>query len=216
MMKTKNEIRQESIEFLIAEYNEISKDTRRLRQEGANRLNFFITITSSIFAFLAFLAQKSPTNSTSFQSISLGAFLSLLLIGIDTLNTVIRRDINTDLNVRATSRIRLFFSKQSPEIKQYLTWRCHDEPTPWIKNNNSSFRRTVQYILSINCAIIASLIINLLGGQSVIIIIVGFIVFVGSVISFWAYAMRQFNIAHLLAQDNVRFPKDPEDMNEGK
>ena len=52
----KNE--QSAIEFLIAEYNEISQETRRLRQEGIVRLNFFIAITSSILAVLVFLSQS--------------------------------------------------------------------------------------------------------------------------------------------------------------
>jgi len=215
-MTNDKDTRQEAIQFLIAEYNELSQDTRRLRQEGTNRLNFLVTITSSLLTVLAFFSQGQPSADFFFQAVSIAILLLLVLIGLDTFNTIIGRDINTDRNVRATGRIRLFFSKQSPEIRDYLTWRCHDEPTSWVTKNNSTIRKTVQYILSLNCALIVSLLLNLAGSNSAISVISGVIVFVGAFNSFQAYAMRRFKSALLKAQETIRFPKDPDYANEGK
>jgi len=157
-----------AIEFLIADYSEISQDTRRLRQEGIVRMNFFITITSSFLAVLVFLSQSQGTTDTFFQVAAIVALCLLLIVGLDTFKFTIGRDVSTDLNIRATGRIRRFFSQQNPEIQMYLTWRCHDEPTPWITNNTSDVRRIVQYILSSICALITGLVLNLVGANSVI------------------------------------------------
>ena len=213
----KNEGHERSaIEFLIAEYNEISQETRRLRQEGIVRLNFFITITSSILAVLVFLSQSKVTTDTFFQVAAIGVLCLLLLVGLDTFNFTIGRDVNTDLNIRATGRIRRFFSQQNPEIQNYLTWRCHDEPTPWITNNTSGVRRIVQYILSSICALITGLALNLAGVNSVISMIFGVIMLIISFIGFRGYAVRRFKQASIAARKSVRFPEEDQQVVEGK
>lgn len=203
-------------EFLIAEYNEISQDTRRLRQEGIVRLNFFITITSSILAVLVFLSQSKLTTDAFFRVAAIGVLCLLLLVGLDTFSFTIGRDISTDLNVRATGRIRRFFSQQNPEIQNYLTWRCHDEPTTWITNNTSGVRRIVQYILSSICALITGLALNLVGANSAISIIFGIIVLISSFLGFRSYVMRRLKQASIAARKSVRFPDDDQKLAEGK
>jgi hypothetical protein len=206
---------QRAIEFLIAEYNEISQETRRLRQEGIVRLNFFITITSSILAVLVFLSQSKIIIDTFFQATAIGVLCLLLLVGFDTFNFTISRDVNTDLNIRATARIRRFFSEQHPEIQRYLTWRCHDESTAWITDNNSGVRRIVQYILSAICALIIGLILNLMGMSLVMTTMFGVMVLVIAFIGFRGYAVRRFKKASIAARKSVRFPEEGQRIAEG-
>ena len=210
----KNE--QSAIEFLIAEYNEISQETRRLRQEGIVRLNFFIAITSSILAVLVFLSQSKATTDAFFQISAIGVLSLLLLVGLNTFSFTIGRDISTDLNIRATGRIRRFFSQQNPEIQEYLTWRCHDEPTSWITNNTSGLRRIVQYILSSICALITVLLLNLVGTNLGISTVVGVAILIISFICFRGYAVRKFRQASISARKSVRFPEEDNPMAEGK
>lgn len=205
-----------AIEFLIAEYNEISQDTRRLRQEGSVRLNFFITITSSFLAVLVFLSQSKGTTNTFIQVAAIVALCLLLIVGLDTFKFTIGRDVSTDPNIRATGRIRRFFSQQNPEIQMYLTWRCHDEPTPWITNNTSGVRRIVQYILSSICALIIGLVLNLVGANLGISIVFGVIVLIISFIGFRGYAVRSFKQASIAARKSVRFPEEDNPIAEGK
>jgi pilus assembly protein TadC len=197
---------QGAVEFLIAEYNEISQENRRLRQEGIARLNFFITITSSVLAVLAFLSQENSVAIAVFQAVAIGILLLLFFVGLDTFRFTIRRDIKTDLNIRAIARIRRFFALRNPKIQQYLTWQYHDEPTAWITSNTSNVRLTAQYILSFICALIAGLLLNLIGMPLAAAIALGVIVLVGSFIILQRYAARQFQEARSQAKRSMRFP----------
>lgn len=205
-MSDKENVEQGAVEFLIAEYNEISQETRRLRQEGITRLNFFITITSSILAVLAFVSQNKTMAGIIFQFVASGVLLLLLFIGLDTFKFTIRRDINTDLNIRAVARIRRFFAIQNPKIQQYLTWQYHDEPTPWVTDNTSNVRLTAQYILSFICALMAGLLFNLIGVKLTVSIVIGVVVLVASFLIFQDYATRQFKRASIEAKQSMKFP----------
>jgi hypothetical protein len=203
-----------AIEFLIAEFNEISQETRRLRQEGVARLNFFVTITSSILGVLIFLSQGKTTSGSSLQVAAIGLLFLILLVGLDTFNFLISRDVSTDLNIRATGRIRRFFSTQSPEIQKYLTWRCNDEPTPWITNNNSGVRRTIQYILSSVCTLITYLASNLASANFPMTAVVSVFTFLGSLTAFHHYSTKRFRKAVISAQKSMRFPELPDQEKE--
>jgi hypothetical protein len=215
-MLDKENSEKNAVVFLIAEYNEIAHETRRLRQEGITRLNFFITITSSFLAVLVFLSQSKATFGVSFQIAAIGVLLLLLLIGLDTFDHSIRRDIYTDFNVRAMARIRCFFATQNPEIKQYLTWQYHDEPTLWVTRNNSNVRKTVQYIVSAVCALTIGLVVNLIGFNPVISTIIGGVMLVVSFIGFRGYASKRFRQANIDAEKSTRFPMECVQIGETK
>ncbi|MEA5466950.1 hypothetical protein [Leptothoe sp. PORK10 BA2] len=204
-MANKESIEQGTIEFLIAEYNEISEETRRLRQEGIARLNFFITITSSTLAVLAFLGQSKAMTGVFFQGAAIGVLVLLLFIGWDTFRFTIRRDERTDFNRRAIARIRRFFAVQDPKIQPYLTWQYHDEPMHWVTNNTSNVRFTAQYILSFICALIAGLISNLIGVNPTGTTIIGVVVLIASFLAAQSYAANRFRLAQIEAKESMRF-----------
>ena len=199
---------QKAVEFLVAEYKEIYEEFRRLREEGLRRLNFFITITSSILGGLVLLSQISPASTTFLQLAAIGALLFLLLIGWNTFSFAISRDINTDLNLRATARIRRFFATQNPSIKKHLTWKDDDEPTAWVTRNSSNIRRTVQAILSLLCALVVGLVVNLFSNTLVLSITFGALAFSVALLFLRGYSVRQFQRASEAASKSVRFPKE--------
>lgn len=205
-MENRKNTEQGTVEFLIAEYNEISEETRRLRQEGIARLNFFITITSSTLAVLAFLGQSRTMTGVFFQVAAIGVLVLLFFIGWDTFRFTIRRDEYTDFNRRAIARIRRFFATQDPKIQPYLTWQYHDEPTHWVTKNTSNVRLTAQYILSFICALIAGLIFNLIGVSPTRATIIGIVVLIASFITAQSYAAKRFRLAQLEAKETMRFP----------
>jgi hypothetical protein len=198
-----------SIEFLIAEYNQISEETRRLRNEGLSRLNFFITITSSILAGLVVLSQSNTATDTTVQWVSLGALFFLILVGWNAFKFTISRDISTDFNVRATGRIHRFFMERDPSLRQYLTWQDHDEPTAWIVGNTSNLRSTAQWLLSSLVALALGLTIHLLSGDLRWSVASGGLGFGLSVLGLQRYAGYRFGQARKKAEASVRFRKTP-------
>jgi hypothetical protein len=198
--------RQNTVDFLIAEYTQISEETRRLRAEGLNRLNFFIAITSAILVALVSLAQSNPTAGILLQIAAISAIFLLVLVGIETFRVSISRDINTDFNMRATGRIRRYFADRDSNLEKYLTWQDSDEPTKWVTRNDSGIRRTIQSILSFLCALIVGLIANLVSNTSTVSFSLGTGGFLLSLLFFQRYASRRFKQASEIAAKAVRFP----------
>ena len=196
-----------AVDFLLAEYQEIYQEFRRLRQEGVTRLNFFITLTSVITGGLIILYQLSTTGRGAFEYLAIGSLLFLLIVGWDTVNFSISRDIDTDLNVRATARIRRFFADQYPNIEEYLTWQVHDEPTPWLTKNISNVRRTSQAIFAMLCASIAGLTVELFIQRLEVSLIVSAFVFLVAILVLQQYARWLYRRARNSGHTTVRFPK---------
>jgi hypothetical protein len=207
MEEEKRNQEQKAVEFLIAEYEQIFEEFRRVREEGINRLNFFITITSSILGGLLLISQISPGSTTFLQFVALGVLLFLLLIGWEVFRFAISRDVNTDFNLRAMARIRRFFVAQNPSIKKHLSWGDDDEPTAWITSNSSNIRRIVQAILSLLFSLTVGLVVDLLSNALVLSIVFGALAFSAAWLFLRAYSARKFNKASKIASQSVRFPK---------
>ena len=202
-----NPNRSYSIEFLLAEYNQISEETRRLRAEGLNRLNFFITLTSSVLGGVVLLSQLNITSVVVVEWIALGTLLFLAVVGWNAFRFTVSRDINTDFNIRATARIRRFFVEHDPQVGPYLTWHYHDEPTGWIVGNTSNLRGTTQLILALLLALTVGLVTYLLVGLIISAVIVGLVGFALALALLIRYARHRFEIARKIAEESVRFSR---------
>jgi hypothetical protein len=207
-MAENKQLQDHVVELLMAEYDAMTQEFRRLRSEGLNRLNFFITLTSAVIGGLVLLNQAGPAPSRFIDFASIGSLTFLLLIGLDTFRFAISRDINTDLNLRAIGRIRRFFAHQSPSLEKHLTWQNHDEPTKWVTSNTSGIRRTTQSILSLLFALLVGLIANLVTTDSRVLIAVGVVVFVVTLLGFRGYASWRYQKATESALKSVRFPRN--------
>lgn len=195
------------LEFLLSEQNAMLEEIRRLRSEGLNRLNFFITITSAVVGGLVVLSQLASIPTGFLQHISILALLFLVLIGWGTFEFAISRDIATDSDVRATGRIRRYFIDRNPLLLQYLTWQLHDEPTSWVRDNHSEIRRSAQSILSLVIALITGLIASFLAGDLLLLAVTGIISFIVAYALLGIYARRRYDAACLQANQTSRFPR---------
>lgn len=193
------------VEFLLAEFENVNQEFTRQRQEGMNRLNFFITLTSLIGGALIILGEVGSPSSTDLQYITLGALFFLVIIGWYTFDFTISRDDSTDMVVRAGGRIRRYFTDHRPEIKPYITWQNHDEPTPWITKNVSNVRRTAQALLTFLIAAAFGIVINLIFQLAYVSFAVGILIFGITWFLLDAYAAKRLKKATESASQDVRF-----------
>lgn len=197
-------------DFLIAEYQEISQEFRRTREGGLARLNFLITLTSSILAGLILLAELGSLPAATYQFVATGAILFLIVIAWGTFGFSIYRDIASDSDVRASARIRKHFANQEPAIKFHLTWQDHDEPTFYIKENRSDIRRTAQSILALLIGLLVGILLNLTTGNLAPAAVIGILFVVLAWFLLLTYARRQLKKAYESALRDVRFPRAEE------
>lgn len=196
-----------SLAFLLAEYDQINEERRRSRSEGPNRLNFFLTITSSVLGGWVLLAQIGTIPNTQLQGIGILALLFLCLVGWDTFIFSVSRDVGTDYNLRAMARIRRYFTDQDPSLRRYLSWQEHDDPTPYITRNASSVRSTTQAMLSIFCGLIVGIFLNLTLRLLPLTLITGAGTLLGAYLWLHRYATRQLTQARTIATRTARFPR---------
>jgi len=197
--------------FLVAAYEAINEEGRRLRVEGLARLNFFLTLTAALFTGVVYLYQaESQTESPDFifvQIVALGASLFLILIGWYTFLYTIQRDIYADFNIRATGRISRYFSDLHPGVRPHLLWQDHDEPTIYVTHNHSAIRRILEVVLSFLVALVIGLTTNLVFHSPVS---ASTTAVLGLLITWrfvhW-YSARKYRLAFDKARTSIRFPK---------
>lgn len=204
MPKNKDDIPDYAVDFLLNELKIINDDVRRFRSEGINRLNFFISMTTAILGGLAFLFSFATYDF--FQFALAGGFFLLILIGWNTFQYLIERDIASDKNMRATARIRRFFLDKFSPLEKHITWHAYDSPTSWVTANKSTIRKTVQYILSAVIAVLVGLIAsNFI--MPLISVIIAVILIPITFFTLEIYAKRKFKKAANEAISSIRFPK---------
>lgn len=195
----------ESIEFLLKEFDHSDTERIRLRAEAIERLNYFLTLTSAILGGLVFFGQSAQFQNIIYVLIAALVFLSL--IGWQTFRYIVIRDIHSDNILRSQGRIRRYFVDNDPEIKNYLTWQAHDEPSVYITKNDSAVRITSQSVLSLLLALIFGLLLSLLSIQPVVLMLSSIFLFVVLLFTLEFYAQRQFKKAVKNAQKQVLHPE---------
>jgi hypothetical protein len=180
----------ESTEFLLKEFDHADSERIRLRAEAIQRLNYFLTLTSAILGGLVFFGQSQQIQSAIY--ILIAALIFLSVIGWQTFRYIIVRDINSDKVLRAQGRIRRYFVHNDPQIKDYLMWQTHDEPSGYITKNDSAIRRTSQTVMALLLSLLAGLLVNLLNIQQVSLIPFRIVLFVILLLVLEFYAQSQF------------------------
>ncbi len=208
MSKQNDEPKDSTITFLMAEYSELNEELKRQRDSRLRRLNFFVTITSSVLGGLIIVSGFGSITTVQFHFISLGALFFLLLIGWGTFRYSVERDIKTDEHIRAIARIRHYFVELDPIIKEHLTWQDNDEPTHYIWGRASTIRTTAHVIVSVLCALTVGLIMNLVIKNLPILLAIGLVIFVVAFFGLDNYIKRRFQAAQSDARRAVRFPDD--------
>jgi hypothetical protein len=148
-----------SRQILADEYRLLQDRFLSLRDEGINRLNFFITVTSvSLGSLLIFGASNMPLQ---YFKITLLIVLAVLaLVNFDICKFLVSRDVVTDRYERGLARIRSYFVKLDPTVGDYFVTNITDKPTNYLIQKNSGMQRTAQilegFLLGLFSAILAT------------------------------------------------------------
>lgn len=195
------------IDFLLAEYAQLNDERRRQREAGLNRLNFFITLTSSVIAGLVAISGFGSISHLQIRLIALGALLFLVVVGWGTFLFSIARDISADNDLRAMARIRRYFIDLDSSIDKYLTWQNHDEPTRYVgSKTQSNIRLVTQLILSILFALAAGTTVSLVANNLLLSVGLGLICLPVTFFLLGNYARRKLQTAQEKARSMIRFP----------
>lgn len=201
-----NDNQEHSVKFLLQEFSQIDSERLRLRSEAVQRLNFFLTLTSAILGGLVLFGNSTNTSNNEF--LALAALVALSIIGWQTYDFIVGRDINSDRLLRAGGRIRRYFANNDPTIQKYLMWQVHDEPSKYITHNDSAVRRTIESILAFLISFAVGLFVNIISKQIfLIIVIIGAITFIIILSGLELYASRRFYKAVNDAKAEMLYPK---------
>jgi amino acid permease len=201
-----NDTQEHSVKFLLQEFSQIDSERLRLRSEAVQRLNFFLTLTSAVLGGLVLFGNSANTSNNEF--LALAALIALSIIGWQTYDFIVGRDINSDRLLRAGGRIRRYFADNDPAIQKYLMWQIHDEPSKYITHNDSAVRRTIESILAFLVSFAVGLLVNIISQQSFLtIVIIGVVTFIVFLSGLEFYASRRFHRAVIDAEAEMLHPK---------
>jgi len=208
-MANSEESKKRVVDFLLAEYNKSHDELNRLRDEGMKRLNFFITMTTSVVGGLVILGGWKAISIIQFQLIAIVALLFLLIVGWGVFRFSIYRDIDMDFQLRSIARIRHYFMDLDPKMQRFLVEeKFDDEPTHYITGENvSSFRTTTHTIISLFFSAIAGSLTNLFVDNVIISIVIGLVGFVLAFVTMDNYIKSMFKKALENARKSIQFPK---------
>jgi hypothetical protein len=139
-------------DFLIQEHTTTEADTERLRQEGATRLNILLALFAAVAVATVTVVTSNSLTAAAKAAIGYGALVSVLIYTLLCYDYFIGREITTDRNFRAASRIRRYYVDLYPHLKIYLTLPSYDDPTHQVKKNHSFVLRAVRHLAAIQIA----------------------------------------------------------------
>jgi len=193
-------------DFMLEEYKMLQERFHSLRNEGLNRLNFFITLTSAIAGGVLIFADSSNFSPQFVKILIATAFIMLSIIGWDICGTLVARDRVTDRVERGMARIRQYFVQKDPSISDFLIFPYHDEPTRYItKLSGAGVRRSAQAIESFIVSIIVAVLASLGDLQSVS---VGFLAggaFIANFLILERKARKSYMEAQMIAKNDTKF-----------
>ena len=138
--------------FLLQQYQTIEADTQRLRQEGATRLNILVALIAGVAAATVTVVTSASLTAVTKAAVGYGAFASVLIFTLLCYRYFIEREITTDSNFRALSRIRRYYADLYPPAAKYISWGTHDGPTHQVLHNQSFVLVAVRHLIAIQVA----------------------------------------------------------------
>ncbi|MBW2056672.1 MAG: hypothetical protein JRJ26_04155 [Deltaproteobacteria bacterium] len=151
-----------SVEFLLAEYQRLMESFWHTEELGERRVNFFVTLTAAVIAALAATRDQGISLSQGrVDPIFFYGLGALLLFGLVTLVRIIRRNLESHRYLRATGRIRRYFTETDQGIGSHLYFEPRDDrPVRKKEWREIAFLGTgglVETIALVNCLIAAAL-----------------------------------------------------------
>jgi hypothetical protein len=214
IMDRKSKARVNSLEetssqrILLEEYRALNADYLNLRSEGVNRVNFFITSLSVVLGGALVVVSNNKLPTLYFQLILAAATLILASIGLQIHGYLIHREVSSDLLMRGLARIRNYFVKLDPQIRDNFVTRLVDTPTGSLIHKHSGLRRTIQIIEGFLIGLIFTVISTLLPISQVINIGLGIGVTVLTIMLLELNARRKLNKAFNSAIADMKFEDD--------
>lgn len=199
-----------SASFLIEEYKMCLESYNRMRDDGTNRLNFFIALASALLGGAVLIASNSTQLTRLDIEILLLVILAFLIfIGVDIYNFTLSRQFALDKWLRGMNRIRRYFVDHDMSIEKYLVHSLDDEPTGHITHRESvGIRRINQIILAFMIGLAAGDLLSMFNIVIVISALVGFLVMLISAFIFERSAIHKINKYITRIQNDVHFPKE--------
>lgn len=114
----------DSVNFMMAEYQQLADSFHDNEDIGDKRVNLFITILTAIIGGLAIFQAKPLSDFLSYDTYVAILFLgtgSSLLFGILTFFRIIKRNASSDKCLEGMDRIKQYFIEQrNSQIREYL------------------------------------------------------------------------------------------------
>ena len=205
--KTRDTIPQEtsSQRILLEEYRALNADYLNLRSEGVNRVNFFITAMSVVLGGALVVASNNKLPILYFKLILSTAALILASIGLEIHSYLIHREISSDRLMRGLARIRNYFVKLDPQIRDNFVTKVFDTATGSLIHKRSGLRRTIQIIEGFLVGLIFTVLSTLLPISQIANIGFGVGVTILTIMLLEINARRKLNRAFKTATAEIKF-----------
>lgn len=193
-------------QFLLQEHQAIEADTQRLRQEGATRLNILVALIAGLAAATVVVITSVNITTATKTAVGYGVLASVLVYTLLCYSYFIDREITTDSNFRALSRIRRYYVDLYPPASNYISWSTHDGATHQLTNNRSFVLHAVRHLIAIQVA--AGVGIGLAtGGVGSLASIFAAVASYGlATLALRRWSSRRFSKAAMSAAQHSRFP----------
>jgi hypothetical protein len=196
-------------QFLLQEHQVTEADTQRLRQEGATRLNILVALIAGLAAATVALVTSANITLATKTAVGYGALASVLVYTLLCYSYFIDREITTDSNFRALSRIRRYYVDVYPPVSGYLSWGANDGPTHQLTHNRSFVLHAVRHLIAIQVAAGVGMGLAAAGVASLASIIAAVAAYGLSSLALWRWSSYRFGKAAELAAAHARFPEEP-------
>lgn len=195
-------------DFLIQEHTTTEADTERLRQEGATRLNILLALFAAVAVATVTVVTSDSLTAAAKATIGYGALASVLIYTLLCYDYFIGREITTDHNFRAASRIRRYYVVLYPDVERYLTLPSYDDPTHQVTKNHSFVLRAVRHLAAIQIAGGLGVGLVLAGLAHPACVLVAVASYLLSTLALWGWSACKFHM--IVEAAKPRFPNpDP-------
>jgi hypothetical protein len=206
-----------NVEFMLAEYTLLQELRRDVITLGESRANFFLAGVSGAIVGLALINQVPGIDYLIYIVNGL-VFIGLLLWGLVVFARTVEVSISVIIYTRGLNRIRNYFCKQKPDLKNYLIMPINDDypsfSTAGFRQiiNNCNTPTTIALITSIVFAIGMVLLLGKILGLPLIWDIVGGVfVFVLHFSLQYIYFLKRSN--EMERKTVIYFPKNDSHKN---
>ena len=153
-----------SNQFLIEEYKLLHDRFKDVRDTANTRLNFLVTLASATIGIIAILIATNGISEVGVKISFIVALLILSLVGFNTHQFTIARDIESDRIEKGMARIRHYYIERDALLSDYLVYPFNDDPTNYVtKYKRSSLRRTARILHACSTAIAIGFIFDIIG-----------------------------------------------------